>query len=134
MSDQDDRSDDFFLDHVEAPTYHGEIDAATHAAFVRNPTCGDSVNLSLEIEGDAVRRAAFTHCGCAVSRAAASILCEHLTGRTASEARQLTPEAMLRLLRVPISPGRRQCALLAYQALRQALAGESELGTSIVDS
>ncbi|MCA9052722.1 MAG: iron-sulfur cluster assembly scaffold protein [Planctomycetaceae bacterium] len=59
--------------------------------------------------------------GCIISRAAASILCEHLTGQTLDEAIKLTARDMLDLMRVPLLPRRRQCALLAWQAWQELI-------------
>ena len=59
--------------------------------------------------------------GCIISQAAASILCEFAEGKSVADLRQFTPAEMLELLKIPLTPGRVQCGLLAFTALRTLL-------------
>jgi hypothetical protein len=45
-----------------------------------------------------------------VSRAGASLFCQEIEGKSPVDLRALTPEKVLSLLNVPVSPGRRRCA------------------------
>lgn len=76
-ADGDDASE-FFLEHARSTTYAEELESATHTATVLNPACGDEVRLQLHIDCQRVQATTFQHQGCTVSRAAASILSEHL--------------------------------------------------------
>ncbi|HUG90869.1 MAG TPA: iron-sulfur cluster assembly scaffold protein, partial [Planctomycetaceae bacterium] len=94
--------------------------------LVRHPTCGDHVCLQLRIDcsGDDARvaEAWFDGHGCLVSQAAASILCETIEGRRVADLRDFTADAFLATIGTPLTPARRGCALLAWQALHAILA------------
>ncbi|HUG90868.1 MAG TPA: iron-sulfur cluster assembly scaffold protein, partial [Planctomycetaceae bacterium] len=114
------------LDHVRWPQHRGRLADATHVHFVRHPICGDHVRLQLWIDcsGDDARvaEAWFDGHGCLVSQAAASILCETIEGRRVADLHALTPDAFLATLGTPLTPARRGCAILAWQALHAILA------------
>ncbi|MFV0445602.1 MAG: iron-sulfur cluster assembly scaffold protein, partial [Planctomycetaceae bacterium] len=96
----------------EAPA-NGSLRATT-----RNATCGDQVVISAAI-GESPDKIVTARCeplGCLISQAAAAILCEHLSGQPFSSARAVTAREMLELMRVPLLPRRRRCALLAWEA------------------
>jgi nitrogen fixation NifU-like protein len=115
-----------FLDHARWPYHRGRLAGATRMHVVRHPTCGDHVCLQLRIDGSGedarVGDAWFEGRGCLVSQAAASILCETIEGRRLADLRQFTAEAFLATLGTPLTPARRPCALLAWQALHGILA------------
>jgi len=126
------------LDHDRAPRNLGPLAGATHAATVDNPLCGDVVTIQLELVDGVVRAAAFLGRGCALSRAAASILTTQVAGLDAAAvaARLAAYEAFIASppdAPVPADLGdlaafagvrrfrsRRACALLAVRALRAA--------------
>ncbi len=108
---------DQILDHFKAPYHRGRLPEATCAHSMRLATCGDWINLQLLIEHDRVQQAWFEGQGCTISQAAASILCQHIESRPLEELSTFTPEQMLNLLGIPLSPYRKQCGLLAYRAL-----------------
>ena len=51
----------------------------------RNPLCGDEITLELKIEDGKVADVAFTGHGCAISRAAASMMSEEIIGKSLEE-------------------------------------------------
>lgn len=52
----------------------------------RNPVCGEWVRLELCLDGGGrIEAAYFNGGGCIISQAAASLLCEHIEGRTLPE-------------------------------------------------
>jgi nitrogen fixation protein NifU and related proteins len=77
------------LDHNRRPKNYGALEGATNRAEGRNPLCGDEVAVELKVEGDTITDVRFTAAGCAVSRAAASIMTQAVKGRTREEAEQL---------------------------------------------
>lgn len=110
------------LDHYHASPRRGRIEAPDLEASLRNPLCGDHLHLALELSGaDRIGRVRFDGEGCAVSQAAASLLAEHIEGRTLTEARAVTAEQMLTLIGMPLTPARRKCGLLAWRALQTML-------------
>ena len=75
-----------------------------------------------EGEGVAVvREAYFTGTGCRVSQAAASMLVEHVEGRSVDHIKCFSARDMLALFGPPLTPLRQRCCLLAWQALQVAL-------------
>lgn len=122
MADRlDDLYDDYILDHYESPYHKGRLDGATCTFSDRNPICGDQVTLQLRFDGDKVAECYFDGKGCAISQAAASILCEAVEGKTLEELRHLQAKDMLGLLKVPLTPSRQKCGLLAFKILKTIL-------------
>lgn len=124
------------LEHRRSPRNEGQLDSATHRAQLDNPLCGDRVTVQLRVEGDRIRSARFTGKGCAISLASASILTEAVQGRSLADATGLAARLIaftagasnppdlgpLEPLRgVRTFPGRKRCATLAWEALRNAL-------------
>jgi nitrogen fixation protein NifU and related proteins len=117
----DELYDDHILDHYESPYHKGPLAAASCSLSDRNPICGDQVTLQLRFEGDKVAECFFDGKGCAISQAAASILCEAIEGKSLAELRQLRAQDMLDLLQVPLTPSRQKCGLLAFKILKTLL-------------
>jgi nitrogen fixation protein NifU and related proteins len=122
LSDRlDELYDDHILDHYESPYHKGRLEGATCAHSDRNPICGDQVMLQLRLDGDKVSECYFDGKGCAISQAAASILCEAVEGKTLTELRNLQAKEMLSLLKVPLTASRQKCGLLAFKVLKTLL-------------
>ncbi len=128
------------VDHDRAPRNEGPLAGATHDATVDNPLCGDVVTVHLRMGDGRVADVRFEGRGCALSRAAASIMTTHLAGRDTAELRALAAafEAFARAAPdapVPADLGdltafagvrafrsRQLCAILPFRALVAALA------------
>lgn len=129
------------LDHNAHPRHCGPLPERTHEATIHNPLCGDNVTLRLLVAGDHIEAARFEGEGCALSRAASSLLSVAVTGLSAEQAEGLAAEMDRLLSRGPESdgadraklgdlvalegvrdvPARRRCATLPFEALRAAL-------------
>ena len=112
------------LDHYRNPRQYGKVAGATHRAVRANPVCGDEVTLTVRVRRGTIVDVRFSGRGCAISTATNSLLLELLVGKTVAAVRQLQPAAVLKLLGVPIGPARHHCALLGFEALREALAAK----------
>lgn len=122
MSDRsDDLYDEHILDHFESPYHKGRLEQPTCAHCDRNPICGDQISLELKVDGDTIREAYFDGKGCAISQAAASILCEYVEGRSLDEMRDLQAKDMLGLLKVRLTASRQKCGLLGFKVLKTML-------------
>jgi nitrogen fixation NifU-like protein len=77
------------LDHNRRPKNYGALDGASHRAAGRNPDCGDEVTVELLLSGDRIDDVRFTSAGCAVSRAAASIMTQSIKGKSRAEVDEL---------------------------------------------
>lgn len=114
---------DIILDHFQNPRNFGvleDVDTLT----LDNPSCGDSISLSVKIENDRIANIAFQGKGCAISQASTSLLTEHVKGKTVSEVDKMNENAILDLLGIPLSPGRMKCAMLGLQTLQRLLSKE----------
>lgn len=90
--------------------------------------CGAALRISVHIdESQRITEAKFKAAGCTVLVAAASLLTEHVKGKTSGEAASLGqfPESLEAQLAIPES-GRRDCAALACEALVSAIRGYSD--------
>jgi nitrogen fixation protein NifU and related proteins len=77
------------LDHNRRPKNYGTLEGASHRAAGRNPDCGDEVTVELLLSGDQIDDVRFTSAGCAVSRAAASIMTQSIKGKSRAEVDEL---------------------------------------------
>jgi nitrogen fixation protein NifU and related proteins len=138
------------LARYRGPRYYNAVENASLRGEGRNALCGDTVEISLRIEGDAVVETAFEGSACALCTASSDILCETLTGKSLSEARTCIEELLsvvkcgdkehfseellqeapkdIRVLReVRAHPSRIDCVTLPWQTALEML-NEEELG------
>jgi nitrogen fixation NifU-like protein len=111
-------SDSLLLEHLASPYHRGRPSVATVSSCQTNPLCGDEVELLLVVHQGFVDQAYFDGKGCAVSQAAASVLCTTIEGCAVDELAGWTEAEFGQLLGVQLSPIRERCALLAFRALK----------------
>ena len=146
MSDQlNELYQQVILDHCRTPR-NFRLPAGEHrAAEGCNPLCGDHFTIYLQLEGDVIRDISFQGSGCCISKASASMMTDHLKGKTAAEARdcfsqyqnmvttgKANEEAMGKLCAfagVHQFPMRVKCAVLPWHAMLAALKGEAAVTT-----
>ena len=143
---------ELILEHYRNPRNKGELADHTAEARVANPVCGDEVTVQIRLDGDRIEDIAFHGHGCSISQASMSMMTVLVKGRDWNEAIGLadlftdmmhgSEEASsdpslgdLRALQgVSKFPVRIRCALLAFDALREALGdrpeGDSTEGTT----
>lgn len=110
------------LDHYKNPRNFGHLKNPTHSNEEDNPLCGDKLNFELKINrNDRVIEIAFSGEGCAISMASASMLSEELNGKSINEIEKIDDENVLKLLGIPVSQARMNCALMALMAVRKAI-------------
>ena len=115
----DELYDELILDHYESPYHRGQLEAPSCTHTERNPLCGDRVQLQSQIDSEnRIQQAFFDGEGCAISQAAASILCEHIEGMTLREIEAFDAPAMLDLLQVQLTAVRQRCGLLGFKVLK----------------
>ncbi len=117
----DDLYRDYILEHYRHPHNFGTLDAPTAKYEGANPLCGDRITMFLGVEDGVVRDVAFTGRGCAISQASASLLTDEIRGKTVEDVEKMTPDDVLDLIGVEISPARLKCALLSLDTLSHAL-------------
>jgi nitrogen fixation NifU-like protein len=127
------------VDHDRAPRNHGALADASHQATVDNPLCGDVVTVQVRVADDIVCDVMFEGRGCALSRAAASIMTTMVRDHGTEVARRLAaafeqfvqaaPDAavpdelgeLCAFAGVRRFRSRRVCALLPFRALIRAI-------------
>ncbi|MFO1020688.1 MAG: SUF system NifU family Fe-S cluster assembly protein [Planctomycetales bacterium] len=115
------------LEHYECPYHKGHLECPTCAHEDKNPLCGDVIHLELQVDDkDRIKQAYFDGQGCAISQAAASILCEQIEGKTVEELRDMQAGDMLKLLQVPLTASRQKCGLLCFKVLKTMLYAQDE--------
>jgi nitrogen fixation protein NifU and related proteins len=80
------------LKHFRDPRNSGDLPDATATVEVTNPVCGDILWLAVRVEQGRIVAARFRAQGCVASIASSSILTDLLTGKSAAEARSISPE------------------------------------------
>ncbi len=118
----DDLYRDYILEHYRRPHNFGILDDPTASYEGANPLCGDRITIMLGVRNGVVAEVAFTGRGCAISQASASLLTDEVRGKPVEEVARLTPDDVLDLLGIEISPARLKCALLSLDTLQHALA------------
>lgn len=108
------------LEHWQHPFNRGII-PGDRQGTTRSEICGDEITLTLHEEGSQIISAYFDGEGCTICLGMASLLTHWLTGRSLTEARQLDRAGFLAFANIPIEKRREGCALVALEALRQAL-------------
>ncbi len=108
------------LEHYRHPQNFGSINKPTYTGAAENSLCGDNITLELRIKGNKVDDVGFTGSGCAISTASASLFTEWLRGKTLEQVKKVGEQQPFKLIEVPITPVRHQCALLPLKALRRA--------------
>ncbi|MEM6699459.1 MAG: Fe-S cluster assembly sulfur transfer protein SufU [Bacteroidota bacterium] len=126
------------LEHNKSPLNYEKKEAASHQLEAYNSICGDKYRLFFEIENDRINALHFHGFGCAISKAATSILTKHLLNKTLEEAHQicqlyqkhLIPDALSKQEMVEdfeafsaaqYFPGRAQCASLSWEEMERFL-------------
>ena len=118
-TDLEDVYQEHILDHYESPYHRGHLPQPTCRHSDKNPLCGDFIQLELQVDADKrVSQAWFEGHGCAISQAAASMLVEHIEGKTLPELKEFQAQEMLDLLKVRLTASRQKCGLLGFKVLK----------------
>jgi nitrogen fixation NifU-like protein len=142
MSDLRDLYQQVILDHNRKPRNFRKIADANRTAEGYNPLCGDRITVEATVEDGIVKDVAFQGAGCAISKAAASMMTANVIGKperevdalfhrvhamltgangVAAEVGKLTVFAGVREF-----PSRIKCATLAWHTLQAALHGATK--------
>lgn len=140
---------DVLLDHHRAPRHASRLRSPTHAADGNNPLCGDRVNVTLAVGAGRLLDIGCEVKGCAICRAAGSLMAEAVVGRDLAEVSALLQRFLVAvtapsdtaaaqgsapnpthaadwgelsvLLEARRFPNRRRCASLSWEILARAL-------------
>ncbi|WP_042360293.1 Fe-S cluster assembly sulfur transfer protein SufU [Geomicrobium sp. JCM 19055] len=128
------------MDHYKNPRNRGELDENDALTInMNNPSCGDRIQLHLQVENDQVVEAKFTGEGCSISLSSASMMTDTVKGKSIKEALEISGifSEMVQgkeyddekydlgdieaLQGVTKFPARIKCATLAWKAMEKGL-------------
>ncbi|WP_227397166.1 Fe-S cluster assembly sulfur transfer protein SufU [Jeotgalibacillus aurantiacus] len=130
------------MDHYKNPRNKGELsDSVT--VDMNNPTCGDRIHLTLDVQDGIVQDAKFDGEGCSISMASASMMTQVIKGQPVEKAMKLSEvfsDMMLgkeyddsidlgdieALQGVAKFPARIKCATLSWKAMEKGIGHQSE--------
>ncbi len=133
------------LDHYKNPRNKRELPGAELTCSKNNPLCGDEITVFAHAEDGKVLEVAFVGQGCSISQSSASMMTEAVAGKTREQvdeligrfrgmmAGEVDPDEdefgeLVALKGVVKYPIRVKCAVLSWDVLQEALAGEGEAG------
>ena len=148
MSELSELYQQVILDHNKKPRNFRKLDTANYTAEGYNPLCGDQLTVYLNLEDDLVKDVAFEGSGCAISKAAASMMTQALKGKSKAQAENLfnefhsmvmgeldeeTQENSLGNLKIFAGvrefPVRVKCATLPWHTMHAALQQQDQVST-----
>jgi nitrogen fixation NifU-like protein len=127
------------LERYKKPRYRGKTDPVDRYQKGHNPSCGDTIELTLKLNqaGDRIEDVKFEGEGCAIAMASADLMAEAMRGKSLDEASQMIQQFQnlmqgkdefpteLRKLNVMQGvsqfPVRIKCATLTWHTLKAAL-------------
>ena len=124
------------LDHNQHLRHYQKRPEAGLILDAYNSLCGDKFKLYLDVQEGRVVQASFSGYGCAVSKAATSVLMEKIQGKTLEEVKDLVQgyfeaiktdqestaeEELLAFAAAKKFPGRLKCAVLSWEAVEEYL-------------
>lgn len=137
------------LDHSRKPRNFKVLPDANRHAEGNNPLCGDHFTVYLKLDGQVIQDISFQGGGCAISKAAASIMTDQVKGKTVDEARHFFTEyqklvttgdsdeedmgKLVAFAGVHQFPMRVKCAVLSWHAMMAALKNNPEAVTTEKD-
>ena len=132
------------MDHYKNPRNKGSIEDGALTIDMNNPTCGDRIHLTLQVEDGIIQNAKFDGEGCSISMASASMMTQAVKGKNVEEALQLSTtfsdmmlgkdyddfeeleEDIESLSGVSQFPARIKCATLAWKAMEKGVSQEKD--------
>lgn len=126
------------MDHYKNPRNKGSIENDAVTIDMNNPTCGDSIHLTLKVTDGIVEDAKFDGEGCSISMSSASMMTQLIKGKKVEEALELAEifskmmmgeeysnkydlEDVEALQGVAQFPARIKCATLAWKAMEKGV-------------
>ncbi len=93
MNDLRDLYAEVVMDHNRRPRNFKKIDGADRTADGFNPLCGDQISLFLNLgDDDSIKDIGYVAVGCAISKAAASMMSEAVKGQSVADAQRVVTE------------------------------------------
>ncbi|MFT8813063.1 Fe-S cluster assembly sulfur transfer protein SufU [Oenococcus sp.] len=77
------------LENAAHPQHYGHLENDSDHLMLRNPTCGDTIDVEIVVQAEKVAEIAFTGEGCTISQASASMMTSVLLGQKITAAKKL---------------------------------------------
>jgi nitrogen fixation protein NifU and related proteins len=148
MSELSELYQQVILDHNKKPRNFRKLENASHTAEGFNPLCGDQLTIYIDLENDLLKEVGFEGSGCAISKAAASMMTQAVKGKSKEQVESLfqefhsmvtgelneeTEENNLGNLKIFAGvrdfPVRVKCATLSWHTLHAALNKQEQVST-----
>ncbi|HKQ52740.1 MAG TPA: SUF system NifU family Fe-S cluster assembly protein [Pyrinomonadaceae bacterium] len=148
MSELSELYQQVILDHNKKPRNFRRIEDANRHAEGYNPLCGDQLTVYMQLEDEVVKDVSFEGSGCAISKAAASMMTQSVKGKSKQEAETLFGEfhrmvtgeldeaaeshtlgRLTIFAGVRDFPARVKCASLPWHTMHAALNNQGETST-----
>ncbi len=137
----DDIYKEVILDHYKNPRNKREMPEAELTCSRNNPLCGDEITVFVHAEDGKVHQVSFVGQGCSISQSSASMMTEAVAGKPVEDVQKLIADFrgmmageldpseddfgdLVALKGVVKYPIRIKCAVLAWDVLQEALAGD----------
>lgn len=120
---------EIILEEYQHPHHFGELEQADVVWQEHNSSCGDQVTIFLKLnkEKNQIEKMSWVGEGCAISKAAASLLSQQLQQKKVSDVLALEKKDIEALLGIDeVVYGREKCLLLALEAVQKSLKGKNE--------
>ena len=131
------------MDHYKNPRNKGTIEDGDYTVDMNNPTCGDRIHLTMNVEDNVIKDAKFDGEGCSISMSSASMMTEVIKGKTIEEALEVSDEFSKMMLGEDYNvtedmgdiealngvnqfPARIKCATLTWKALERGVEADVE--------
>lgn len=131
------------MDHYKNPRNKGIIEDGDYNIDMNNPTCGDRIHLSLNVQDNVIKEAKFDGEGCSISMSSASMMTDVIKGMTIEEALEVSEVFSKMMLGedyeitedmggiealngVNQFPARIKCATLTWKALERGVKADVE--------
>jgi len=117
--------DDFYAEewiyNYEHPHNKGSIADADAKMHEHNPVCGDDITVSLKVSSGKVKDIKFEGSGCVISMSTASMLTDHMKGKSLSYIEKFNVNDLLKLIGLDPGPSRLHCATISLRAIKEAV-------------
>ena len=123
MSGWDEIYREEILEHSQNPRQHGTLEHPDYTYEDANPLCGDRIRVDVKVEDGHIADVRFSGQGCAISQAAASMLCEKVMGMELEQVKSISRDDVLEMLGIELGPVRLKCALLGLKTLKAGVYG-----------
>jgi nitrogen fixation protein NifU and related proteins len=135
------------LEHYKKPRHRGRTDPVDRFHRGHNPSCGDTIELTVQLndQQDRIEAVKFEGEGCAIAMASADLMADALRGKTLDQAKEMVqhfqqmmkgdvefPQELRKLnvmKGVAQFPVRIKCATLSWHTLRAALESSQSIDT-----